>query len=163
MSTWASEIRKESDELLEAMSKFQLAEIAYIEAKSAYEHMQRKLAETMRLNGLESIDTDRGCRLAVVEKAHCNINKNAEDRERVAKWMEGLGFDAKVKRSATVSQASIEELRTLGIPFQEVLDINTNSVKAVIKELLAGGMITTDDIPKGCTYYQEDIVEVKTL
>lgn len=163
MSNWASEIKRESGELLNCLLKLQEAEIAYLEAKSTYERMQRKLAETMRLNGLESIDTDRGCRLAVVEKAYCNINKNEEDRERVAKWMERLGFDAKVKRSATVAQSSIGALRDAGIPFQEVLDVNTNSVKAVIKELLASGMITTDDIPKGCTYYQEDIVEVKTI
>ena len=163
MSNWADEIRRESDELMESLLKLQEAEIAYMDAKGVYERKQRKLAETMRLNGLESIDTDRGCRLAVVEKAHCNINKNAEDRERVAKWMERLGFDTKVKRSATVAQSSIDALRDAGIPFQEVLDVNTNSVKAVIKELLASGMITTEDIPKGCTYYQEDIVEVKTI
>lgn len=163
MSNWASEIKRESGELMDSLLKLQEAEMSYLDAKAEYERKQRKLAETMRLNGLESIDTDRGCRLAVVEKAYCNINKNAEDRERVAKWMEHLGFNAKVKRSATVAHSSIDALRDAGIPFQEVLDINTNSVKAVIKELLASGMITTEDIPKGCTYYQEDIVEVKTI
>lgn len=160
MSNWADEIKKESDELLESLASLHKAELAFMEAKGKFERIQRKLAETMRFNGLESLTTDGGHKLAVVEKVHCTINKSAADKERVAKWMERLGFDTKVKRSATVSQSSIAALRDAGIPFQEVLDINTNSVKAAIKELLAGGMITTEDIPQGCNYYQEDVVEV---
>lgn len=160
MSNWADEIKKESDELVECLVDLHKKELAFMEAKGKYERMQRKLAETMRFNGLESLTIDNGYKLAVVEKVYCTINKSAADKERVAKWMERLGFDAKVKRSATVAQSSIGELQAAGIPFQEVLDINTNSVKAVIKELLAGGMITTEDIPQGCNYYQEDIVEV---
>lgn len=160
MSNWADEIKRESDELMESLVVLHKAELAYMEAKSKYERNQRKLAETMRFNGLESLTIDGGYKLAVVEKVHCSINKSAADKERVAKWMEKLGFEAKVKRSATVAQSSIDDLRASGIPFEEVLDLNTNSVKAVIKELLAGGMITTADIPQGCNYYQEDIVEV---
>lgn len=162
MSAWADEINALSEKLLNQLIVVQQAELTYNDAKATYESLQRQIAESMRMNGIEDVGTDRGCRLVLVEKAHCAINKNVEDRENVARWMEEKGFDAKVKRTARVSSASIEDLKRAGIAFKEELDINTNSVKAVIKEMLAAGQMTLADIPRGCNYYQEDIVEVRS-
>lgn len=162
MSRWADEVKQVGERMLDALVEMRRAEHEYNQRKDEYEALQRQVAEAMRMNGIEDIGTDTGYRLVVVEKAHCTINKNPADRENVARWMEAQGFDAKVKRSARVAQSSIDALRSSGIPFMEELDINTNSVKAVIKELLSSGQLNIADIPQGCNYYQEDVVEVRT-
>jgi hypothetical protein len=76
----------------------------------------------------------------------------------MAEWLRNNGGQHLVKASGRVSEAQLEKLIAAEIPFTEVDDINTNSLKAFLKAGIGAGsglvQFQIQDIPS-CMHFQE--------
>jgi hypothetical protein len=109
--------------------------------------------------GVSSLDLITGGRLSYEHKYYCQPNKNAADKNVIADWLRQHGGEHLIKDQAYVDGALIDKLKESGIPYIEKDDINTNSLKAFIKDKLGGQgggtqQLTLEDIP-ACIHFQE--------
>jgi len=85
-------------------------------------------------------------------------NKNENDKQTMVEWLRANDGGFLVKEKASVDGAQIELLKAASIPYTEIDDINTNSLKAFLKDKIgaAGGIaqIQIQDIPS-CIHFQE--------
>lgn len=119
----------------------------------------------MKSLGLDSIRLASGGTLSVVHNIYCQPNKNEKDKKIIADWLAEHNGEHLVKQEATVSQDSLGDLAEAGIPFAVTASINTNSLKAFIKNALGltKGSVKTidiDDIPACIHFSMVDTVEV---
>lgn len=113
----------------------------------AREHLARRCSDM----GLSSLVTNDGTKFELETKCYCSPNKNSTDRKEQIDWLAQYGGEHLVKSEGKVDSSVLDQLAANGIPFQEVRDLNTTSVKAFITGLLGlkGGVaqIGLEDIP----------------
>jgi len=123
------------------------------QASKDYEDYKATVVLTsMTSAGLNSIEDDEGNFVKLETKFYCNPNKNDLDRAKIVAWLNSMGGDFLVKKQGIVAAEQLDMMRNAGIPFDEKSDMNTNSLKAFLKDLLGynkGGVakIQIEDIP----------------
>jgi hypothetical protein len=141
------------------------AEALLKQAKAEYDsYRYQTLPAAMQSAGLQSLQTQDGSSIEIKNKFYCNPNKNDADRLKIGKWLAENGAQHLIKRQAIVDGKQIEALRDKGVPFVEKWDMNTNSLKAWIKDGLGmnGGVakFSMGDIPECIHFTQIDEAEI---
>jgi hypothetical protein len=138
------------------------AEARYDDAKKEYEYYASSVLPMEMYNaGMESVTLTSGGTVSVSRKFRCTPNKNANDRQVQVEWLRKHGLDKLIKESAMVEASHIEKLKAAGLPYVEVDDFNTNSLKAHLCDLLGikGGVaqIQVTDIPE--SFHFQEVTE----
>lgn len=137
-------------------------------AEKEYKHYAEVLVPMqMKAVGLDSIKLASGETLCITHNVYCEPNKNERDRAIIANWLAKYNGGHLVKQEATVAQDSLADLDAAGIDYAVSKNINTNSLKAFIKNLLglAKGstkVIDVSDIPECIHFHMVDKVEVRS-
>jgi hypothetical protein len=152
VSTWGKE-------LCTLKAEYELALAAMEDAKNRYEDFRCKfLPQQMSIRGIKGLQLDNGLSLDVVTKFHCTPNKNKEDREKMRIWLEEHNGGDLISEELKVSSIHADKLVEIGVPYEEEVNINTNSLKAWLKGELGhnGGVANIDisDIPS-CVHFVE--------
>jgi hypothetical protein len=137
----------------------ELKEIAYKEAKAEYEkYRTTTLPGAMFSAGLREVVLNDGARLSIVTKVYCSPNKNDADRAIMREWLEANGGEKLLKEQCIVDGAFVDRLDD--IPHEIKTDINTNSLKAWLKDQLGynGGtpQFQPEDVPACMHFGQVD-------
>lgn len=153
-----TELRKLQFAMLEAEENLRLA------TKAFEDYSRNVMPDLFKMNGLDALRLDDGAIVRVVTKTQCSINKNNDDRMRVAEWLRAHDASNLVKSECIVPTSQVDALKRNGIIYEEETTMNTNSVKAfVIDQLGQKGnpaTITKEDLPKGLNFYQFDEMEI---
>lgn len=128
-------------------------------AKKIYEHYANiTLPNEMYALGVDSITLASGGKISVKRNFYCNPNKNVEDKAKIVAWLRENGGGHLVEHDATVAAESMALLKKQHIPFVENTSVNTNSLKAFLKDKLGVTtgvqQIQISDIPS-CIHFQE--------
>jgi hypothetical protein len=128
------------------------AEAEYKMAVQEFETYGNNVLATAMLNaGVSRVDLIDGGTLEYTRRFHISPNKNATDRKIIADWLRQHGGDNLIKSQAAVDTSAIPTLEENGIPYMELAEVNSNSLKAFIKDKIgaSGGVaqLTIDDIP----------------
>lgn len=138
-------------------------EEAFKKAKAKRDEFATKvLPEFFAAQGVASIKCEDGARIDIVTQTKASIKKGNDDGESakasIATWLRSHGAESLIKSKCYVPAAYLEQLKQTRIPFEEKVDINTNSLKAYIIDALgqngSPATITPDDIPQGLSFYQ---------
>jgi hypothetical protein len=135
------------------------AETLYEAAKKEYEYYANSVLPMEMYNaGVSRIDLLDGGVMTYERKYYCTPNKNEADKLKMASWLRDHGGDHLIKERAAVDASKIDALKEAGIPFVEICDFNTNSLKAFLKDKIgaSGGtaQLTVEEIPE-CMHFQE--------
>lgn len=161
-----TDIANVGNKLKELKLRMLETEAAAQQAAKEYKHYAEVVVPMqMKAIGLDSIKLATGGTLSVVHNIYCQPNKNEKDKKIIADWLASLNGEHLVKKEATVSQDSLESLDENGIPYAVATSINTNSLKAFIKNALGlskGSVKQIDikDIPACIHFSMVDTVEV---
>jgi len=113
------------------------AEAEYKDAKAKFEaYKATAVVAAFTSAGITQIQDEQGNSIKLVPKYYCNPNKNDEDRMKLAQWLEHNGGEHLLKHEGKVSADQYDALKEAGIPFADKLDVNTNSLKAHLMDLL---------------------------
>lgn len=139
------------------------AEENFKKAKAAYENFSRKtVPDIFKLNGVDSIVTETGQKVAVVTKTACSVNR--ANKQLVTDWLRKRGADTLVKESLTVPISEIKTLENSGVSFEKVTDVNTNALKAYLLGELgqkgAPATLSVEEIPESISFFQWDEMEI---
>lgn len=126
----------------------------------AYNDFVVECSQLLRNNGIEKLCCEDGAEIEVVEKARCSIKKDAQSQKEVAQWLRDNGMDNIVKAQLIVMPSQAEKLKQMGVPYDETVDMNTNSVKAYIKGEIEKGTMAEADIPKGISWFMYDDIKI---
>ena len=142
------------------------AEQAFKDAKKEYDYYSSSILPMEMFNaGVSELKLMSGGTMKFERKFYCQPNKNDADRATIAKWLREHDGEHLIKESAKVDGAQIEALRGTGIPFAEIQDINTNSLKAFLKDKIgaSGGQqqIQIQDIPACIHFTEVGVVEIE--
>lgn len=153
-----SELRKRQWAVMEAEEALRKAQASYDE------YSQKVLPDLFKMNGLDMIQMDDGAVVRVITTTRCSINKNANDKANVAKWLREHNGADYVKSECIVPVSQMDALKANGIIYEEETTMNTNAVKAFLLDQLgqkgSPAVITKEDLPKGLNFYQFDEMEV---
>jgi hypothetical protein len=144
--------------LAELKQKMLDAEAAFNDAEREYDYYAGTLLPMSMLNaGVSELTLADGKKLTVNRKFVCAPNKNAEDRKIQAEWLAAHGGEHLLKDYAVVDGRFIDKLGD--VPFEEKHDINTQSLKAFLKDMVGAGgggaaRINAEDIP-ACFHFNE--------
>ena len=138
--------------LLELKWEMEEKEEAFNEAKKQYDEYRCVTLPTfMEMSGLTSIETVGGARVEVESKYYCKPNKNQADLDTIEVFLKEHKGDHLVKKGATVETAFLDRLKEAQVPFTEIREFDTNSLKAWLKDLIGanGGQAQFEmkDIP----------------
>jgi hypothetical protein len=152
--------------LKELKAKMAAAEAAYDEAKKEYEYYSATVLPMEMYNaGVTSLELADGGVMSYERKYFCTPNKNEADKRRIAEWLKANGGEDLVKERAAVDAANEERLKAAGIPYVEICDFNTNSLKAFLKSKIgaSGGeaQIQIEDIPGEIHFMESGIVTIE--
>ena len=152
--------------LKELRIKMMEAEAVYDAAKKEYEYYSSSVLPMEMYNaGVTSLELIDGGVLKYERKYFCTPNKNEADKQKMADWLRAHGGEHLIKERAAVDASKIEDLRKAGIPFTEICDFNTNSLKAFLKDQLgvSGGtaQIQASDIPEVMHFQEAGIVTIE--
>jgi hypothetical protein len=142
------------------------AEVIFKQAQQEYDTYRfQTLPAAMQSAGVMSVTTSDGHSIEVKIKFYCNPNKNDADRMIIGKWLKEHGAEHLIKKQAIVDGTQLDTLKATGVPYVEKWDMNTNSLKAWIKDQLGLGkagmaQISTSDIPECIHFIQVDEVEL---
>ena len=129
------------------------------------EYSQKVMPDLFKMNGLDMLRMDDGAIVRVITTTRCSINKNAEDRANVAKWLREHNGEALVETECICPASQTAALKKHGITYQEETTMNTNKVKAWVLDQLgqkgAPAVITKEELPKGLSFYQFDEMEIQ--
>ena len=163
ISTSDKEIMKNLSDMGEHLkalkAKVEEAEEALDSAKKEYEHWANVvLPQEMYSCGIESLTLSTGGSISLKRNFYCQPNKNADDRKIMADWLCEHGGAHLIVSEAQVDSEDVPLLKEAGIPFVESTSINTQRLKAFLKDGIgvSSGQqrFTIDDIPK-CMHFQE--------
>jgi hypothetical protein len=152
LSTMGSRLKELKVKMLEA-------ETLYEAAKKEYEYYANTVLPMEMYNaGVSRVDLLDGGVMTYERKYYCTPNKNEADKAKMALWLREHGGDHLVKERAAVDATNISKLKEVGIPFVEICDFNTNSLKAFLKDKIgaSGGtqQVKLEEIPE-CMHFQE--------
>lgn len=161
---FSREVEVAMKEMLRLRDNLTAAEEAYKKAKRQYTDFNEKvLTDMMALNGITSLKLTNGLTATVVTKTNVHVNK--ENMQKVTEWLAENDGEHLVHREMVVPEDRKELLQTLKIPFEEVTNVNTTSLKSFLLDRLGqkGGYayINKENIPEGISFYQHDVVEFK--
>ena len=150
-----SEVVKQAvDKMSRLYADMLAAEEAAKKAKRAYDDWRSIDMPTILHNaGISSCELDSGVRVSLKQEITCSPNKNEKDRQVIASWLESHGGGHLIKRKYSIGEQDLDKLKDNGINYMEVMDINTNSLKAWLKGALGLDGISVPSIQK------EDIPE----
>jgi len=143
------------------------AEINLKEERAKLQKIEKEFMQSLEDIGLSSFTLNDGTRLSITESYHCNINKNLPDQDNVACWLRDNGADHLVKSKIELEtdQQTLDALREHGIPFIEKVEMNTNSVKAFLKDGLGltgnQAQFEFKDLPKGLHLFCNKEIEIE--
>lgn len=154
-------------------NKLKELKLRMLETQAAADHAAKEykhyaeviIPMQMKSIGLDSIKLASGGTLSVVHNVYCQPNKNEKDKKIIADWLASLNGEHLIKKEATVSQDSLGALDANGIPYAVATNVNTNSLKAFIKNALglskgSTKQIDIEDIPACIHFSMVDTVEV---
>lgn len=153
-------------ERLKTLKKaYEDADKAAQEAKKEYEYYASSVLPMEMFNaGVTSLELASGGTMRYERNYYCQPNKNAADRAKIIAWLRENGGGHLVKSKGTVDGAQLEKLKASGIPFSETDDINTNSLKAFLKDALGinGGtaQMAIQDIPNEVHFHEVGAVSI---
>ena len=135
------------------------AEDALAQAKKEYEHWANVvLPQEMYAMGVESLTLSSGDSIRLKRNFYCQPNKNADDRRVMLEWLRANGGSHLIVDEAQVDKENVDLLREAGIPFVETSSVNTQKLKAWLKDGIGVSTgqqrFTIDDIPR-CMHFQE--------
>ena len=158
------EVLKNLSNMGEHLKKLHLkmleTEAAYQDARKEFEYYSGSiLSMQMHDAGIEELKLASGGKLIYKRKYYCTPNKNEADKAVLARWLREHGApDKLVQERLAVDASEVDTLRKAGVPYVEINDFNTNSLKAFISDLLglkgSPPKITMDDIPE-CAHFSE--------
>jgi len=134
------------------------AEAAYSDAKKQYETYKATVVIAAMTNaGIEQMQDENGNFIRLESKYYCNPNKNDADRLSIQQWLTAQGLEHLFKHEGKVDASQYDKLKEAGIPFADKIDVNTNSLKSALIDLLGykkGGIarISLEDIPE-CMHF----------
>lgn len=142
-----------------------------IETQAAFEKAKQDLEDykakvvvaSMVTAGLNSLQDDEGNTVRIESKYYCNPNKD-KGREEIEAWVKKMGGEHLLKHFGKVAGDQLPILKEAGIPFADVADINTNSLKSFILDLLGEKKnsvkrISLADIPEPIHFtVQQDVI-----
>ena len=141
-----------AEELERLRSRYEEAKAAFEEAEANYDAFRRiTLPNMMMDSGVTSLMTTSGVRCELVTKYHCSPNKNPEDQRIMSEWLRKHGAGDMVKEYEVVNAAYVQQLAAMQIPYTEKSEVNTNTLKAWLKDQTGGNggfeNIKFEDIP----------------
>ena len=147
------------ERLKELKAKVEEAEAALDAAKKEYQHWANVvLPQEMYACGIESVTLSSGGSISLKRNFYCQPNKNEADRKVMAAWLREHGGAHLIVEEAQVGPDDVPRLKEAGIPYIESESVNTNKLKAWLKDgigVTSGQQkFTIDDIPK-CIHFQE--------
>ena len=163
MTEASAAVTKNLAQMGEQLKKLKLdmitKEAEFKQAEKEYNYYASSILPMEMFNaGVSELKLMSGGLMKYERKFYCQPNKNAADKKIMADWLHKNGGGHLVKAAATVDGAQIDALKAAAIPFTEIADMNTNSLKAFLKDKIgaAGGMvqIQIQDIP-ACMHFQE--------
>lgn len=152
-------LTKMGEHLKQLRIKMLKTEAEFDAAKKEYEYYSSSVLPMEMFNaGISELKLMSGGIMTYERKFYCTPNKNEKDKQIMAEWLRENDGSFLIKEKASVDGAQIDSLKAAGIPFTETDDINTNSLKAFLKDKIgaAGGIqqIQIQDIP-ACIHFQE--------
>ena len=147
------------EKLKELQIKMLETQAAADAAKKEFEHYANVIIpQEMFSAGVDSIGLSSGGSLKVKRNFYCQPNKNEADRKKIVEWLRANGGDYLVKHDATVSAEDMDKLEQNGIPYAENTSVNSQSLKAFLKDKIGATtgvqQIDIKDIPE-CIHFQE--------
>lgn len=164
-----AEIQKQTEELRRLEFEMMAAEDAFEKAKKAFNDFAIKTLPDLYLtNGITSMSTPDGATISIVTKTSASIKKGSDQgktsKQSIAKWLREHNGENLIKSECHVASEARHLLEETGIPYEETMDINTNSLKAFVIDALgqngSPATITPDDLPQGLSFYQWNQAEV---
>lgn len=162
-----SAVSAKAKRLLELKWDMEEKEEAYLESKKQYDEFRCVTLPTfMKMSGLDVIATVGGARVEVKSKYYCKPNKNEADMDIMEEFLQEHKMAALVKKQAVVETNNIPLLEQVGVPFTATREINTNSLKAWLKDQVGGNggreQIKMEDIPKCMHFVRMEECEITT-
>ncbi len=115
--------------------------------------------------GVSEIKLMSGGVMSYERKFYCQPNKNADDRRAQVEWLRANGGEHLIKESAKVDSSQMDKLKATGIPYAEVDDLNTNSLKAFFKDKIGAGtgvaQLQIQDIPESFHFQEVGFVSIE--
>lgn len=115
--------------------------------------------------GISEIKLMSGGVMSYVRKFYCQPNKNEEDRRIQTTWLRENGGEHLIKESAKVDSTQMDKLKATGIPYAEVDDLNTNSLKAFFTSKIGAGtgvaQLQLQDIPESFHFQEVGFVNIE--
>jgi hypothetical protein len=136
------------------------AEAEYETAKKEYDYYSSSVLPMAMFNaGVSEVKLMSGGVMTYERKFYCTPNKNAEDKQKMAEWLREHGGEFLIKEKAIVDGSQIDKLKEASVPYVEVDDINTNSLKAFLKSIIGAtdsgtAQVQIGEIP-ACIHFQE--------
>ena len=123
-----------------------------------------------KANNIMGLDLNDGSKVSIEEHLVVQLIKDEKRRALALAWLENNGGEDLIKSVLTIDDPSVallEALNNSGVLYSMSKDVNTNSVKAWLREKLGlkDGYIATleqKDVPKEFGLYIYDMVEIKT-
>lgn len=147
------ELKRMADEMSAAKKAYEKAQQEADDLRKQYDTLARvTVPQYFKTNGISSISTTQGDIVRIVEKSSCSPNKNPTDRNKICDWLTENGGEDLIKTYLSVSADQKQALTLANIPFEEMTDINTNSLKSWLLGQLGKkhsvAQIELEDIPK---------------
>jgi hypothetical protein len=160
-----SNLSKMGEHLKALKIKFLEAEAVYNEAKKELDYYAGTVLPTEMMNaGVSRVDLFDGGVMEYIRAYHISPNKNSKDKMIMAEWLREHGGDYLVKEQAAVDGAQIDKLKASGIPYVEICDMNSNSLKAFLKDKIGAGggvaQIQISDIPEVMHFQETGVVTI---
>ena len=136
-------------------------------AKKEYEHWANQvLPQEMYAMGVESLTLSSGGSISLKHNFYCQPNKNAEDKKVMLDWLREHGGSHLIVEEAQVDTENVQKLKDAGIPFTETSTVNTNKLKAWLKDGIgvSSGQqrFTIDDVPRCMHFTEVTIADIDT-
>lgn len=152
-------LSKMGDHLKDLKLKMLKSQAQYEQDKKEYDYYSSSVLPMEMFNaGVAEVKLMSGGVMTYERKFYCQPNKNAADKQIMAEWLRKNDGGHLVKETGQVIGENLGKLQAAGIPYVEIDDINTNSLKAFLKDKIgaAGGMVQVQiqDIPD-CMHFQE--------
>ena len=104
-------------------------------ATDDYNHLAHDIIpDYYKANGISKMCLEDGTIISIDEKLTCSPTKGMSDK--LAEWLRANGGDDLVKSKLEIDVKFIESIKAAGIPFIEETTVNTNSLKAWLKDAL---------------------------
>lgn len=162
-----AEVQRAAKKMGELRVEMDIAEETFKQAKKNYDTYRCvTLPNIMKMHDIDMIRLrETGAVVEVVKKYYCSPNKNEEDRRLIYEWLEKVGGKSLIKEEAKVSAENKEKLIEAQIPFDLRREVNTNTLKAWLKDQTGGngGQMYIDpaEIPQPVHFIIQDECEIK--